>query len=51
MTNDEQKVNVAYHELATIIDAFNKDNSIIFGKSKTMVMGCHKKNFNKKSLE
>lgn len=50
MTNDEQKVNVAYHELATIIDAFNKDNSIIFGKSKTNGNGLSQEEFQQEIL-
>ena len=29
MANDNKEVSVAYHELATLTNAFNKDNHII----------------------
>lgn len=34
MANDNKEVSIAYHELSALINAFNKDNQIIFGDGK-----------------
>ena len=45
MANDNKEVSVAYHELATLTNTFNKDNQIIFGDGKDNGVGISKVDF------